>query len=352
VIDTLCPSDGPSSLPPPAATIEDGHSSSPQLDLPLHRYLAQNHAHRIDTSFPGVRLLNEEPYILAIPGFISPDECAMLISLFKRDAAAQRPSDGADAGLARRTSMTVFPPAEEVRWLRERIARATAVAPEQLEPTKLTHYGPGDLFAKHSDASFLNEKLWAFAARLASVDEEGVQEPCEWPSRFVTLFLYLNDVPPSGGGRTRWRWLDGGSDAMPGANIFAQAIDATRGGDGAARPPSTADEISLVPRAGTAIVHFPCTCTPQGGVAGGDQRGGSGGGACECVPDPRAMHESEPTAHGAEKFILQQFIWPVAVDPTATSAHEDVRREWAALMASAGAAAPPRVEAAPARNED
>ena len=45
----------------------------------------------------------------------------------------------------------------------------------QLEPTKLTHYAAGQYFRKHTDASFLNEKMWAFAARLAGVDEDGVQ---------------------------------------------------------------------------------------------------------------------------------------------------------------------------------
>jgi len=33
------------------------------------------------------------------------------------------------------------------------------------------------------------------------------QEPCGWPSRFCTLFLYLSDSQE--GGRTRFRWLDG-----------------------------------------------------------------------------------------------------------------------------------------------
>ena len=49
----------------------------------------------------------------------------------------------------------------------------------------------------------------------------------------------------------------------------------------------------------------------------------------DCIPDPRAMHESEPAVD--DKFIVQQFVWPVSVDPDA-AVHEDVRREWVALL--------------------
>jgi hypothetical protein len=78
------------------------------------------------------------------------------------------------------------------QWVRDRIASATKVPQDHLEPTKLTRYDNGEFFHKHTDASFLNEKMFAFAAKLADVDEEGVQDPCSWPSRFCTLFLYLN----------------------------------------------------------------------------------------------------------------------------------------------------------------
>eukprot|EP00966_Prymnesium_polylepis_P211605 4900306-Prymnesium_polylepis.1 len=41
---------------------------------------------------------------------------------------------------AKRTSTTVFAPAAEVGWVRERMAKLARVSGEQLEPTKLSHY--------------------------------------------------------------------------------------------------------------------------------------------------------------------------------------------------------------------
>ena len=266
-------------------------------------------------------MLSEAPLIFAIDDFASPGECASLQQLML-DSRQHLASATAPAQEALRTSTTAFPNEQDVAWLRERIARATNVSIAQLEPTKLTHYAPGQFFKKHTDASFLNEKMWAFAARLAGVDEDGVQDPCSWPGRCCTLFLYCNSV--SQGGRTRFRWLDG-SASMPGSGIFSGCIAALDGGTSAARSPA-ADELSIVPRAGLAIIHFPCTKLEHG-----------------CVPDPRTMHESEPA--GDDKFIVQQFIWPVPIagsDDCSSSPcshtnlstgqwHDDVRAEWTAI---------------------
>ena len=234
----------------------------------------------------------------------------------------------------------MFPAEDDLQWLRERICKVANVSLSQLEPTKISTYERGQYFAKHTDASFLHEKLWAFSARLAGVDDEGVQDPCTWPSRFMTLFLYLNDVGE--GGRTNFHWLDG-SDSIPGAGIFTQCIaelssaDERQGG----QPCGSAQNghaLSFVPRAGTAVIHFPTTTLEHG-----------------CVPDPRTMHESETAID--TKHIVQQFIWPVPIQkhqidddidgsPSAADGdagggahctqHEDVRREWEALFRLAG----------------
>ena len=103
-------------------------------------------------------------------------------------------------------------------------------------------------------------------------------------------------------------------------------------------------ELNIKPIKGTAILHFPSTRQEFG-----------------CVPDPRTMHESEPALD--EKLIVQQFIWPVPLRaPSAADGHgfvseaqgqghgqaegimlddegaqhEDVRAEWAAILAAAG----------------
>jgi hypothetical protein len=272
-----------------------------------------------------------------VHNFVTQPECDALLETLS--TSPSQPSDTRSAELSqedRRTSVTVFPDADDLCWLRERVAEVTNVCQPQLEPTKLTHYSHGALFRKHTDASFLIEKLWAFAARAADVHEDDVQSACSWPSRFVTLFLYLNDV--STGGRTRFRWLDG-ADSIPGHGVFAQAIEPFTATDNV--------ELSIVPRAGKpagiepyesssshlpcrylpcrhaypagmAVIHFPTTTLESG-----------------CVPDPRTMHESEPAVD--PKSIVQQFIWPLPITPDCCAVHAAVRSEWDALLVQAGA---------------
>ena len=139
----------------------------------LEAYLSQETFHRINVAFPGVRLLHERPYIFAVDDFATAEECLALIRLFNDENA--QPSATAPCQEELRTSSSVFPSLDAILWLRQRIAAATNVTDAQLEPTKISRYLCGEYFRKHTDASFLNEKLWAFAARLAGVDDEGVQ---------------------------------------------------------------------------------------------------------------------------------------------------------------------------------
>lgn len=288
-------------------------------DLPsfdLGNYLRQNIYHRINVDFPGLQLVHEEPYIFLVNNFASVEECRLLTSLHESSNA--QPSATGPGQEALRTSTSVFPAETSIRWLRERIAALTNVQLGQLEPTKISMYAKGQYFKKHTDASFLNEKLFAYSARLAEVDEDGVQAPCSWPSRFCTCFIYLNDC--ASGGRTRFGWLDG-AETMPGAGIFEQCINALRSShqsDGRpATNAATRKELSIPPRTGLAVVHFPTTDLQMGG----------------CVPDPRTMHESETAVD--PKCIIQQFIWPCEIDAYAPDLHEDVRREWLGIQASA-----------------
>ena len=259
--------------------------------FPLHsfdRYLGQSKYHHIDVTFGGVQLIHEEPFVFLLHNFLSPAECQELVGLLQ--TAKQQPSATAQGQEGRRTSTSMYPLPTQIKWLRDRIAAATNVPHTHLEPTKMTSYAKGEFFQKHTDASFLNEKMWAFAAKLAEVDDEGVQDPCRWPSRFCTLFLYLNDV--NEGGRTCFRWLDG-SGGIPGGNIFEQCIQALPGKtpdephahimgsySSANRSSPSASgvdpreealltELHIKPRVGMAVVHFPATTL-----------------ACNCIPDP------------------------------------------------------------------
>ena len=152
-------------------------------DLPLDSYFQQNVYHKINTDFPGVQLVCEHPFIFVVHDFVSAMECDQLIEMLT--SGFSQPSATAPAQEELRTSTSVFPTQGEVQWLRERIALLTNTCDSQLEPTKLTKYTDGQYFRKHTDASFLHEKMWAYSARLAEVDEDGIQGPCEWPSRFV-----------------------------------------------------------------------------------------------------------------------------------------------------------------------
>eukprot|EP00966_Prymnesium_polylepis_P329094 7384840-Prymnesium_polylepis.1 len=52
--------------------------------LRLDRYKAQSFFHHIDTSWPGLQLVNEEPYIFVCHKFITQSECDQLISSFSK----------------------------------------------------------------------------------------------------------------------------------------------------------------------------------------------------------------------------------------------------------------------------
>ena len=161
----------------------------------LRAYTAQDVFHRIDVGFPGLQCIHREPFIFLVRNFASEEECARLMAVFHTQN--ERPSATTAAQEGVRTSSTVFPPSDEVRWLRERIARLVNCTLEQLEPLKVTRYQQGQYFAKHTDASFLNEKLWALSAKYAGVDEDGLQDPCEWPGRFCSTRPQWHQCPHS-----------------------------------------------------------------------------------------------------------------------------------------------------------
>ena len=141
-----------------AAYAADANHGLPSL--PFDRYLSQQRFHHIDTAFPGLHLVNEEPYIFLIRDFASAEECAALVARMRGGAAAARPSDGdalrtsstSTSDGDARTSTPLFPREDDIGWLRARMARAAAVATRQLEPTKLSRYGRGGRFSKHRRA--------------------------------------------------------------------------------------------------------------------------------------------------------------------------------------------------------
>ena len=129
--------------------------SSGHLRLPLERYRTQRFFHQIDTSHPRLQLINEEPYILLLPGFLTQTECKELIAL-QVSSEKRGPSALNRTQAETRTSTTVVVDKnKEVGWLRERIAKLANVAVDQLDKTKLTHYAEGEFFGPHIDTAAL-----------------------------------------------------------------------------------------------------------------------------------------------------------------------------------------------------
>jgi len=121
--------------------------------LPLDNYLEQTDFHHINHEYPGLRLVNEEPFIFVVPNLITSAECDALISLKKH--AARKTSATAAEQVLKRTSSSIYPAADDVSWLRERIADLVNASESQLEPTKISQYAMGEHFAKHTDGSFI-----------------------------------------------------------------------------------------------------------------------------------------------------------------------------------------------------
>ena len=102
-----------------------------------------------------------------------------------------------------------------------------------------------------------------------------------------TVFVYLNDVAPGGGGRTRFRWVD---------SVEAFYERPRPSGHRCTRLADDARQISVRPERGLAVLHFPSTTPETGGIT-----------------DRNASHESEPAID--TKWVCQQFIWSHPVPP-------------------------------------
>jgi len=271
----------------------DGYHS-----LRLDRYKAQPVFHHINTSWPGLQLIHDEPYIFLVNDFITKEECQHLISIMIT-SSKQKSSVTHAAQTEERTSTTVIADhgelACELAWVRNRIADMTCVALEQLQATKLTRYDSDQFFRKHTDATAAKLKEpWCSRLCNASVSTEeltGAAEPCFLSDRLCTVFVYLNDVPR--GGRTQFLDLKGraGFD-----DLRAHWLPKLGERLGKEVPSHSTDsvnimtELSVTPKSGMAVVHFPCTTKEY-----------------MCLPDFSANHAGEDAID--PKFILQQFIW-------------------------------------------
>ena len=176
---------------------------------------------------------------------------------------------------------------EEIPELRQRFCNLTQVSLGQLQPLKISRYDKGDQFAKHTDAitleHFENSKdHFGDAGRPLNQHGKRLGEcPVPNANRYITVFVYLNDV--SSGGSTDFHW----TQTDPGFYDTPRLVDTD------ARPFCDEDPktgISIQPEAGMAVIHFPAVKPEFGGIT-----------------DVNAYHrgsEADDT-----KFICQQFIY-------------------------------------------
>ena len=306
-----------------------GHLLNPRYaHLPLDEFRQQRLFHHIDLGFPGLQLVHRQPFVFIVNSFLSADECQLLLD--KAGAAdAMRQQLVGESDASARTSTGCVARRDELPALRRRVARLCAVKEAQLQPLKLSRYEAGQRFAEHCDAITGagpvddESDYYADAART----ERGTRGvPFRGANRFITLFVYLNDVSSAGGGRTRFRWAgsvpgfyDEPAPSGMGVTRLATeheqlAIQPERGlavrtpaapcqrpGTGLRRADSWLH--SLLPSPASQVIHFPATTPETGGFT-----------------DRNASHESEESIE--TKWVAQQFVWshPAPVDGLAGTA--------------------------------
>jgi hypothetical protein len=233
--------------------------------------------HQINTEYPGIEVLSEEPYILQVPNFVSAAEADALIA--KIDASEAGESSELLSATGERTSVSVLAHDDEVSGLRARISNLVRVSESQMQPLKLTRYDRGAVFKRHTDCSVWLQDMG---------DTDG--NPARFPNRFCTVLLYLNDC--HSGGSTCWRWRD----SVPG--FYSRAASASNRLSAMlphwlqlrdSAPTAEREALCIAPRRGTAVVHFPCTApdAPR-----------------PLALDPNADHEAEEADD--VKYVCQQ----------------------------------------------
>lgn len=197
--------------------------------------------------------------------------------------------------------------------MREKIARLTNVAQEQLQPTKMAHYLPGQLFVRHTDCTYYDKQLIVNHLLKTQHGDEPFDSARHHhlflglPDRFVTVFVYLNSVPQ--GGRTRW------ANLKEDPRLYAETLPSIGAVAGIPPPavpsqPSSdsPSELTVVPQQGMAVVHFPTSTQASRGVR-----------------DRNADHDAQPAVD--PKFILQQFIWSAPLDPSHATVLPQIRQK-------------------------
>jgi hypothetical protein len=268
----------------------------------METYHRQTLFPHINTEYPGVQLVHARPYIFIVNNFLSPEECELLLRKAKRLTPQQ--SGAAEGRASKRRSSGCLLHTEEVPTFRERVAALTAQDTSQLQPLKISRYRAGDFFGPHTDAMSsgpgkLRENPHDAGGDLHRAKLGVTAAPYPGGNRFMTMFVYLNDVEH--GGRTRWRWVHEDSSFYdhPGP-IDLTEIPWSR--------PDDETGVCIAPEAGMAVLHFASTTPETGGLT-----------------DRNACHESEEAVD--TKWICQQFIYSHPIVESALVPGESCPRE-------------------------
>jgi 2OG-Fe(II) oxygenase superfamily len=203
--------------------------------------------HGINQEYPGLHYRHRDPDILAIDNFLTAEECDQIIE----HAASHlcpcvivHPTTHEVREDPSRTSANANLPQSDVPSIVEKLVRLTRCRDASyLETLQIVKYATGQAFRPHTDGF------------------QGSTTACgfENSGRLVTIFCYLNDVPA--GGETRFNHLlQSGSKNEP---------------------------LSIAPRKGMAVVHFPATTGFE--------------------EDPRTEHEGCTAID--DKWLLVTFMW-------------------------------------------
>eukprot|EP00617_Octactis_speculum_P014765 CAMPEP_0185746462 /NCGR_PEP_ID=MMETSP1174-20130828/5034_1 /TAXON_ID=35687 /ORGANISM="Dictyocha speculum, Strain CCMP1381" /LENGTH=284 /DNA_ID=CAMNT_0028421167 /DNA_START=115 /DNA_END=969 /DNA_ORIENTATION=+ len=208
--------------------------------------------YRINLRFAGLQLISTAPAIFLVPGFLTHTECDHLRAKagyregipFSHVNRMERSTVGltADPVSRVRTSSQVTCTQRESPSVVAKLTALCACDAGHLEKLSVVCYTPGQRYEPHVD------------------EDDGPDDYCNGfvnSQRLVTVLVYLNDVA-SRGGHTRF-------------------VHSSTG-------------LSIKPKMGMAVVHFPSTDGSAGFVA-----------------DPRTEHEGAKVSQG-EKWILTTWV--------------------------------------------
>ena len=300
---------------PTFAKVPTNHKNPHYPDLPLDKYRTNPFFQRINTDYPGLQLIHEEPFIFIVNNFLSDDECdrlihkAMIGTLNGQNSL--RPQIG--GGAVVRTSNGVVCENDEVPTIRQKMCDLTTITDkQQLQHLKISRYIEGQQFSKHTDAwptegapvskGWVNEDDF-FGDKKRPV--QGCWSALNQPdhNNFMTCLVYLNDIPQGKGGSTTFPNI-GLHTGKNGQNFyeFPAPMDSRQRHDGSGWDWDYGERLAIHPKKGMALLHF-CSLHPEHG------------GIC----DGNTFHQADPPAPGHEKFVTQQFFascpyWEVPED--------------------------------------